>query len=174
MKAAHLVRILVLALTLTSIVGCGSSSSSSPTAPSGSAAPAASTLNLAGTWTGSIAVQGDPQPTPIRSWTITQTGASVSGPAVVGVEDENGAQATVTATMSGTVSGSQLQATFTVPVGAIPDPSLAACGFSGTGTLTASASSISGPMTVTFPAACIGPDSVSRTPTATWTFTFSK
>jgi hypothetical protein len=163
----------VLALALVAIVGCGSSSSSSPTAPS--AAPAATTLNLAGTWSGNIRVAGESDATAIRSWTLAQTGSSLTGPVVVIADEDNGVPVTVTGTMSGTLSGSQIaQATFTIPVGAIPDPELGACGFSGTGTLTASASSISGPLTMTFPAACVGEERVSQTATATWTFTFTK
>jgi len=51
---------------------------------------------------------------------------------------------------------------------------LAACAFSGTGTLAATASSLSGPLAMTFPPACVGEDLVSRTPTDTWTFSLTK
>jgi MFS family permease len=38
----------------------------------------------------------------------------------------------------------------------------------------ATASSISGPLAMTFPAACVGEDRVSNTPTAIWTFSLTK
>jgi hypothetical protein len=147
--------------------GDSGSSASTPTSPTAAPAPA---LNVAGAWTGNFRIPGESECCSI-SWTATQTGASVSGPVRVDV----GEGQIVNATLTGTVAGSQLtSATFTVAVGAIPDPSLLACGFSGTGTLTATTSSISGPLAMTFPPACVGEDGPSRTSTATWTFSLAK
>jgi hypothetical protein len=76
-------------------------------------------------------------------------------------------------TLSGTVSGAQLTSTrFTVAAGSIPDPGLATCSISGTGTQAATATSISGTLAMTFAPAsqpCVGSDSgVNDTATDTW------
>lgn len=149
--------------------GCGSDSGGSAVTPtSPTSAPA---LNIAGTWAGNFRAPGESECCPITSWTATQTGASVSGPVRIDV----GEGQIVSATLTGTVSGAQLtSATFTVAAGGIPDPSLAACAFSGTGTLAATTSSISGPLAMTFPPACVGDERVNNTPTATWTFSLTK
>jgi hypothetical protein len=95
----------------------------------------------------------------------------VSGPVRVDI----GAGQTVIATLSGTISGTQLtSATFIVAAGAIPDPSLAACAFSGNGNLAATTSSLLGQLAMTFPPACVGEERVSNTPTAAWTFSLTK
>ena len=106
---------------------------------------------------------------PIRSWVATQTGANVSGPVLF----DQGGGPLVSATITGTVSGAQLQAaTFTVVVGALTG--LEACSFSGTGTQTVTANSISGTMVMTFAAPCVGADFASPTATDTWTFSLTK
>jgi len=152
--------------------GCsGDSGSSAVTPTSPTAAPAAPTLNVAGTWTGRFAQSGESECCAINSWTATQSGANVSGPVRIDV----GEGQIVTATLSGTVSGAQLTSvTFTVAAGGIPDPALAACAFSGTGNLAATTSSISGPLVMTFPPACVGDERVSNSATETWTFTLTK
>ena len=152
--------------------GCSSDSGSSSVTPtSPTSAPAAPALNVAGTWTGRFTIPGESQCCQINSWTATQNGASVSGPVRIDV----GEGQIVSATLTGTISGAQLtSATFTVATGGIPDPSLAACAFTGTGTLAATTSSISGPLAMTFPPACVGEERVSRTSTATWTFSLTK
>ena len=156
----------ILLLTLCFVpTACGSSS---PTSPNPTP-----TLSVAGTWSGTLArPAGDPLR--IKSWTATQTGASVTGPMVIDV-DGSAAEVLINTALTGTVSGAQITSvTFTVPVGALPDPSLAACGFSGTGTLAATASSISGPLAMSFPAACVGEGRISTTPTGTFTFSLTK
>jgi hypothetical protein len=75
-------------------------------------------------------------------------------------------------TLAGTVSGAQITSvTFTVP---FQDGFPPGCSFSGTGNLAASASSISGSVAMTFPAACVGAGSVSNTANATWTLSLTK
>ncbi len=152
-------------------VGCGGSDGggATPTSPT-AAPPPAPSLSVAGTWTGRLTMPGESECCTITSWTATQNGANVSGPVRLDV-----GEGIVTASLSGTLSGTQLtSATFTVLAGGIPDPDLAACAFSGTGTLAATASSLSGPMAMTFPPACVGDERVNDTPTATWTFTLTK
>lgn len=143
-------------------LGCGDDDDNGTTGPT-------STLNLAGTWTGSFTVQGQSSDSvQITSWTATQSGASVSGPMRIQEGDE-----TINATLTGTVSGAQLtSATFTVAAGAIAE--LPTCSITGTGTLAATATSVSGPLAITIsPAAapCVGDEGI--LPTATGTFTFS-
>jgi hypothetical protein len=163
----------LLALALLATTACGDDkSSANPAAPSSSSTPA---LNLAGTWSGTLGLQGESDPTRIRSWVAAQSGNTVTGPVIVIADGGDGQEGDVPATLSGTVSGTQLtNVTFTVTPGAIPDPSLAACGFSGTGTFAATASSLSGTLAMTFPPACVGEELVSNTPTATWIFTLAK
>ncbi|MGE0444636.1 MAG: hypothetical protein AB7P99_05365 [Vicinamibacterales bacterium] len=161
---------LALAMAITT-VGCGDDKVSNPAAPSSTST---TSLNLAGTWSGNFTEPGDNDPTRIGSWTATQTGSSVTGPLIVIADAGDGQAVNVPTTFGGTVTGNQLAATFTVAAGAIPDPSLAACAFSGTGTLTATASSISGQLAMTFPPACVGEDLLSDTPTGTWIITLSK
>jgi hypothetical protein len=155
---------------LVAAAACGSTNS--PTSPSGSSGGSGTTINLAGAWSGTLRDPGTNDPIRVSSWTATQSGSSVSGPLIVVVE--NGS-VNVPTTLSGTVSGSQLTAaTFRVAAGAIPDPTLAACTFSGTGNLAATANSLSGTLAMTFPPACVGPELVSDTPTATWTLSLTK
>src|SRR5688572_11214884 len=91
----------MLAVGLTAMVGCGGSegglNSASPTGPS--APPAAPSLSLAGTWKGSFREPGGSSQIEIRSWTVTQSGANVSGPLVLVVDDDEGTDAIVNATL---------------------------------------------------------------------------
>lgn len=172
MKPNFVICAFVLTVCLVT-VGCGDNDNRTVTSPTPAPAPAP-TLNLAGTWTGRFTVQGETSECcQINSWTATQSGASVSGPMVIDV-----GEGLVNATLTGTVSGSQLtSATFTVAAGGIPDPSLASCSIRGTGTLAATATSISGPLaiTITPPAApCVGSDGILETPTGTFTFSLTK
>ncbi len=174
MRTFHPMLALAVALATSLTAACGNGDS--PTSPSAviSSTPSASTtptpsavLNLAGTWTGTLTIPGESRPIPLRSWTAAQSGASASGPVVVDAGDGN-----VQATLTGTVSGAQLtSATFSVPTQAGVTPG---CSFTGAGTLAATTSSVSGTLAMTFPAACVGPDNVSPTPTATWTISLTK
>lgn len=98
-----------------------------------------------------------------------QTGTAVTGPLLIVPGD-----GVVSSTLAGTVSGSQLTSvTFTVPAqaGGLPP----GCSFSGTGTLTATASSVSGSLAMTFQAACVGDRDMPASATnETWTISLSK
>jgi hypothetical protein len=100
---------LVLAVIVGSFVSAAVACDDDPPA-----APSQPQLNLTGTWTGDVVVQGA---TARMIWTLTHTGNTVSGPVVVtlpsGLVLLNGA-------LSGTLSGSQLMYTITVPSGGIP------------------------------------------------------
>lgn len=164
MRTSHSI---ALALTLAAALTAACGKGDSPTSPSTVTTTPPTAISLAGTWIGTLSNPRDSRPTPIRSWTAAQSGASVSGPLVVDAGDGN-----VNTTLTGTVSGAQLtSATFSVPAQSGVTPG---CSFSGTGTLAATTSSISGSMAMTFPAACVGPDNVSSTATATWTISLTK
>jgi hypothetical protein len=76
--------------------------------------PTSNVINLAGTWAGDLAVQGT---TARMTWTLTQSGSSVSGPVLVmlpnGIVLLNGA-------LSGTINGNSLTYTINVASGGIP------------------------------------------------------
>jgi hypothetical protein len=114
-------------------------------------------LDLSGTWSGTL-TPGEAATVVIPSWIADQSGTSVSGPLIV----DGGDGFIVNTTLSGLVSGGQLIATLTVP----GIPGLPTCIFSGTGTLAAEASSISGSLAMTFSEDCIGV--VTATPTSTF------
>ena len=75
--------------------------------------PTDSPSSFAGTWRGNVTVTNV---TAVMTWTLSQTGTSVSGPVVIalptGVVLMNG-------TVGGTVSGSSLIYTITVPPGGV-------------------------------------------------------
>ena len=93
--------LLLLAILSTA---CGDELPTEPTNPPSS---------FAGTWRGNVTVSNV---TAVMTWTLTQTGTSVSGPVVIalptGVVLMNG-------TVAGTVSGSSLTYTITVPAGGV-------------------------------------------------------
>jgi len=70
--------------------------------------------NLTGTWRGNITVSNI---TAIMTWTLTQTGSAVTGPVVIGLP--SGA-VLMNGNVAGTLSGSTLPFTLTVPPGGIP------------------------------------------------------
>ena len=94
--------VLLLAAVLST--ACGDELPTEPTTPPSS---------FAGTWRGNVTVTNV---TAVMTWTLTQTGTSVSGPVVIalptGVVLMNG-------TVGGTVSGSSLIYTITVPPGGV-------------------------------------------------------
>jgi hypothetical protein len=106
-------------------------------------------LDLTGVWSGML---GQPQSgSALRvTWTAVHTGATVTGPATVVKPATNVA---ATGTMIGTLSGSQLALTYTVPAGAVPV--YLSCTILGAGMATASAQTISGTLQATF-TNCLG------------------
>jgi hypothetical protein len=118
--------------------GCGSQSMTPST-----------TIDLSGTWSGSIG-SGSGGGRALRlTWSATQTGNTVSGPATLTTSPAV-SDLTFTGTLSGTVTGTQLSLRYVSKAGAIagvPD-----CLVSGQGTGTAMATSISGQLDVVFTA----------------------
>lgn len=148
--------LMVLAAAFVAACSGGSSgSASTPTAPS-APAPAATTptptpapsLNLAGTWTGTLVPVGGTTPEPV-TWVATQTGNTVTGTLTITQAANRGNNL---ATLSGTLSGTTLAVTYslTTRTGAP-----AGCTESGVGTITdVTASLISGQFQRTYTAAC--------------------
>lgn len=132
------VRTCVLSLVVVATLACGDSA----TGPTTIGSPAA--LNLAGTWTGVI---GMPQSgNSIRAtWTASQTGLSVTGPIALTRPSDNIAFA---GTLAGTLSGTRLLLTYTIPRGNVPG--FADCSMSGTGSADASTATILGTLTITY------------------------
>ena len=133
--------VLVGVTVLLGTLACGSSGTSSGPSP---------TLELTGTWNGSIVLQGGPLN---ARWTATQSGTNVSGPITL-----SGQNWSASGTMTGTQSGNQLAANVSVPAGAFTSisPTLSTCAMTGSGGLTASTSSVSGTINTTWTPACVG------------------
>jgi hypothetical protein len=112
---------LAVVLAAALFAGC---SDSSPGAPSGPP-------NVSGTWAGDLTIQGS---TSRMTWTLSQTGAGVSGPVLVllpnGIVLLNG-------TLAGTMAGSVLTYTINVAAGAIPSQPACTGQLGGSATFTA-------------------------------------
>src|SRR5262245_48479518 len=109
----------VAGLTLVAVSACSSPNKEDNTSPTGPSNNTTTSINLAGTWTGTL---GNPpvDPNPDRlSWTATQNGTSVTGPAVLTMTGATPSEPdkVVTGTMVGTISGTQVSLTFTLPAG---------------------------------------------------------
>ena len=118
------------------VAGCGDSTTASASA------------NFSGTWAGTFGTGSVSTVT----WTATQSGTTVTGPAVVVV---SGGLVQFTGTISGTTTADQLALTISVPAGAIA--LVPGCSISGTGTSTvATATSIVATIATTFSSACLG------------------
>ncbi|HEY6212439.1 MAG TPA: hypothetical protein VIW45_09150 [Vicinamibacterales bacterium] len=119
--------------------GGGGGSSSSSTAPSssgGGATPAA----IAGTWTGTATDSTGPGTV---TWTITQNGSAFTGTVTLA---DSGTSAKGRGTVSGTINGSSISFTMTIPAGGF-DPPFASCTANISGTALAIAPSDGAPPT---------------------------
>jgi hypothetical protein len=118
-------------------------------------------LDLGGTWSGMLGQSQSGSALRV-TWTASQTGATVSGPATLVKPALN---VPATGTMSGTLVGSQLTLTYSVPSGGVPV--YLSCTITGSGSATASNQTISGTLQTTF-TNCLGsgletPDSAQLT-----------
>ena len=147
MGFVHAFRLAAVVLAAVLIVGCGSKTPTAPTASS-----------IAGTWTGSFAdnIVGI-NPT---TWTIQQSGSSATATFTIQTSATTGR-----GTTQGTVSGSSVQWTGTIPVGGYPAP-FQNCSQTASGTLTVSGTRMSGPYTLQSGAGC-SPPNLSTTGTLT-------
>ena len=106
-------------------------------------------LDLTGAWSGML---GQPlSGSALRmTWSASQTGATVSGPATLVKPALNVPAA---GTMTGTLVGNQLMLTYSVPAGGVPV--YLSCTIAGSGSATASSQTISGSLQTTF-TNCLG------------------
>lgn len=135
-------RRLALLLLITSVgssITCGGGSTVAPSGP----------VNVTGTWSGLL---GQPQSgAALRvTWTASQTGNDVVGPATLIKPAVNIPSNGI---LSGRLTGSQLALTYLAPGGSVQE--FPGCSISGNGTATATSTVISGTLTLTF-AACVG------------------
>lgn len=122
------------ALVLAILVAACSKGSEGPSTPTPTPA------NVNGTWAGSASdSSGDGQMT----WTLTQTASSFSG--IITMSDR-ASGATGRGSVSGSVSGTSVQFSLTIPSGGF-DPPNASCSATVSGTATASTSALSGTYT---------------------------
>ena len=130
-------RLTVVLISVALLGGCTSSSRST-------SVPSPAAVDLTGTWKGTFALQGT---TSEMAWTLTQTGAAVSGPVLVrlpnGIVLMNGF-------LTGTLTGSTLPYTISVGPGGIPTQPVCVGQLGGTMTATMGATStLAGSYTVT-------------------------
>ena len=121
---------LLLLMAFGAATGCDDDTPMGPTVPP---------FTMAGTWTGDITVVNAPA---LMTWTLTQTGPSVSGPAIVTLP--NG-MVLLNAVVAGTLSGSTLTYTMTANPGGIPSQPSCSGQLGGTATVSSgSPASLSG------------------------------
>lgn len=132
------VRLCILLVLFASAVAC-EDTPTDPT-PIGNPQP----LALAGTWRGPIGVVAGSTSTATATWTVSQNGLNVTGPISLLNLSTN---VTLSGTLAGTLSGTRLTVTYSIPRGNVPG--VPDCSMSGTGSLEASATIMSGTLNVT-------------------------
>jgi hypothetical protein len=127
----RLMKCVLIAAALVS-TACGDEMPTDPTDPP---------TTLTGTWRGNVGVSNI---TAMMTWTLTQTGSAVTGPAVIALP--SGA-VLLNGNVAGTLSGSTLPFTLTVPPGGIPTQPGCSGQITGANTVTGS-STMNGTYTV--------------------------
>jgi len=128
----------VLSVLASTILACGGS----PDAPSQNPA-----LNLTGTWSGVVGAGSGGGRALRVTWTVNQNGSNLSGPVTL-LTSPAVTDITFSGALTGTLAGSQLSLNYVTMPGAVPG--LANCSASGTGSATATSSTISGNLDVSF------------------------
>jgi hypothetical protein len=117
------------------LAGCGSMTAPSPP------------IDLSGSWSGVVG-SGSGGGRALRlTWTATQTGNTVTGPATLTTSPAV-SDVTFTGTLTGSLTGTQLSLSYTAPAGTIA--SAPQCSVSARGTAASTTTSISGQFDVTF------------------------
>jgi hypothetical protein len=150
-------RLLIIAAALASLAACGGDDSTSPGGANGTQGGQA---NLAGTWTGTIGGQG--QSTPVTlSWVATSntSTSSLTGPITATIVD-NGSH-TINGTFTATFTSTGMTFALAFPAGtftSLGGPSSCSMTGSGTGIFGGNNTppTISGSMTLTWAASCVG------------------
>src|SRR5690242_4878458 len=101
----------LVAVGLLSAACTGSPTSSSTSSGSGSGA---TTVSLNGTWSGSLAIQGNVAQ---MTWTLTQASNAVIGPVLVALPSGT---VVLNGNLSGSISGNTVTYTIAVGAGALP------------------------------------------------------
>ena len=137
------------------LAGCGSMATPSPS------------LDLSGSWSGVVG-SGSGGGRALRlTWTATQTGNTVTGPATLTTSPAV-TDLTFTGTLTGTLSGTQLSLTFAAPAGSVP--AMPQCSVSARGAGASTTTSISGQFDVMF----VSCDALGLQPPITDQFTLTK
>jgi len=128
-------RLLATLLCIVAAWGCNDSSPNNPAA--------VTQATLTGRWTGDLIVQGV---TGRMTWTLSQTGTSVTGPVTIGLP--NGV-VLLNGTLSGTLTGTSLDYTIAVAASGVPDQPACTGQLGGTMTVTTgTVSTMTGPIAV--------------------------
>ena len=139
MLAPYPLRCVLMTLLIAATCACDDG----PTEPSAIGTPPA--LNLTGTWLGSIGVPGMSVSFE-AAWTASQSGSAVTGPVALFRPSDKVA---FSGTINGTLSGTRLALTYMVPRGSVPGAP--DCTISGTGTIEATATLLSGLLNISSP-----------------------
>jgi hypothetical protein len=140
MLRPFITRLVGIAILAVGVAACGKTGTSS--APSG--------LWLAANWSGTLSRPGRAA---ALAATLNQSFTTIRG--AVSVTPQGGT-VPIYGTLLGTLSGTQFTFTVTVPAGAFTAYGSSTCTLTGTSTATASATSISGTLSETFSAPCVG------------------
>jgi hypothetical protein len=128
-------KMLLVAVFLASAAAC-SDNSSSPTTPT-TPAP----LNITGTWVGTVSFEDI---TGRMTWRLTQSGSNVTGPVTLAMTTGT---VLLNGSLTGTLTGSSLD--YTVAVGAGGIPTQPSCAGQLKGTMTATPTTLNGPVGLT-------------------------
>lgn len=128
--------LVVLAITVLSSA-CGDGGTPSPTQPSGPTTPSTDPISVSGTWSGTATDSSGPGQ---LTWQLTQSGMSLSGTLVM---TDTATGYSGRGTVSGTVTGSSVQFSMTVPAGGFDVP-YGSCTANVSGAGQATSSSITG------------------------------
>jgi len=110
-------------------------------------APQASSIDLSGSWSGVVGAGSGGGRALRLTWSATQTGGTVSGPATLSTSPAV-SDLTFTGTLSGVVTGTQLSLTYVAPAGSVSGAP--ECVISARGLATTTNTSMSGQFDVTF------------------------
>jgi len=127
-------RLVAAMMCVLALWGCNDTTPSTPT----------QLPSVTGRWTGDLSIQGV---TGQMTWTLTQTGTSVTGPATIGLP--NGI-IFVNGTLTGTLAGTSLAYTIAVGPSGVPTQPTCTGQFGGTMTVnTGTVSTMTGPIALT-------------------------
>lgn len=128
---------LVMGVLAVAVTACGAPNGPSDNTP----------LDLAGTWSGVVGAGSGGGRALRVTWTSSQTGSSLSGPVTL-LTSPAVTDVTLSGTLTGSLSGNRLSLTYSAKPEGVPQS--ANCSVSGTGSATATGTTISGSLSVSF------------------------